>query len=52
MLRLLFPLAAMLAGAALAMTVIAVVALRLDAPPPSVAPALTALAATPGRALR
>lgn len=49
MLRLLFPLAAMLAGAALTMTLIAIVALRLDAPPASAAPVLTALSAAPAR---
>jgi hypothetical protein len=49
MLRSLLPLAAMLAGAALAMAVIAFVALRLDGLQPSVAPVLTALAATPSR---
>jgi hypothetical protein len=49
MLRSLLPLAAMLAGAALAMAVIAFVALRLDALQPSAAPVLTALAATPSR---
>jgi hypothetical protein len=48
MLRTLLPLAAMLAGAALAMALIAFVALHLDRLPPS-APVVTALAATPSR---
>jgi hypothetical protein len=49
MFRLLYPLAAMGAGVALAMVLIAAVAARLESPAPAGAPAHAILAAAPAR---